>query len=307
MTTIEGSTVTVVGEPVAGPDYLKGYNTFWDEEEASITAATSGIVEVVERVISVRGLSPKYYPEVGDIVVGRIAEVSGNRWKCSIGAQQDAIMLLANVTEPGGVLRRRGREDELTMRNIFQEGDVLVAEVQRLLSDGTISLHTRSASKFGRMSQAGQLLAVNPSLVKRVKHHFYTFKSWGVFTVLGVNGRLWIAPATEEQLALDDSEGDMSDDDQGEGEGGDEGRSASLTDPYTVRVYMARLRNSASRMSALKLPISPSTLAAAVKASIQSGISPIQILDEDFTDTLVSSVEAVKVSAQGRLRKRPRE
>lgn len=37
------------------------------------------------------------------------------------------------------------------MRNFFEEGDLLVAEVQSLFADGAPSLHTRSL-KFGKVS-----------------------------------------------------------------------------------------------------------------------------------------------------------
>lgn len=37
------------------------------------------------------------------------------------------------------------------MRNFFEEGDLLVAEVQAFFSDGAISLHTRSL-KYGKVS-----------------------------------------------------------------------------------------------------------------------------------------------------------
>lgn len=39
------------------------------------------------------------------------------------------------------------------MRNFFEEGDLLVAEVQAFFSDGAMSLHTRSL-KYGKVSSA---------------------------------------------------------------------------------------------------------------------------------------------------------
>jgi exosome complex component RRP4 len=36
------------------------------------------------------------------------------------------------------------------MRNFFEEGDLLVAEVQAFFSDGTMSLHTRSL-RYGKV------------------------------------------------------------------------------------------------------------------------------------------------------------
>lgn len=46
--------------------------------------------------------------------------------------------------------RRKLEADELQMRNFFEEGDLLVAEVQAFFADGATSLHTRSL-KFGKV------------------------------------------------------------------------------------------------------------------------------------------------------------
>ena len=40
------------------------------------------------------------------------------------------------------------------MRTFFEEGDLLVAEVQAFFSDGAMSLHTRSL-KYGKVSSVG--------------------------------------------------------------------------------------------------------------------------------------------------------
>jgi len=42
------------------------------------------------------------------------------------------------------------------MRNFFEEGDLLVAEVQAFFSDGTMSLHTRSL-RYGKVPLSGIL------------------------------------------------------------------------------------------------------------------------------------------------------
>jgi exosome complex component RRP4 len=46
--------------------------------------------------------------------------------------------------------RRKLESDELQMRLFFEEGDLLVAEVQAFFSDGAMSLHTRSL-RYGKV------------------------------------------------------------------------------------------------------------------------------------------------------------
>jgi len=185
--------IALTGEVVGTLQSVKGYNTYGNAT-GEILAAVCGTVDAVDSVVSIKTASSRYQGENGDVVVGRIKEVSGSRWKVELGAHQDAVLNLANVTEPGGVLRRRGREDEIHMRQIFSEGDVVVCEVQRILPDGTVSLHTRSAEKYGKMA-GGCLVIAKPQLVPKTRKHFYTLESCcpNVRVILGVNGYLWVS------------------------------------------------------------------------------------------------------------------
>ena len=95
-------------------------------------------------------------------------KVSARRWKVDANSRQDAVLMLTSINLPGGVQvkiltrfksfhielyasqRRKLESDELQMRNFFEEGDLLVAEVQAFFADGAMSLHTRSL-KYGKV------------------------------------------------------------------------------------------------------------------------------------------------------------
>jgi exosome complex component RRP4 len=98
--------------------------------------------------------------------------------------------MLSSVNLPGGVQRRKLESDELQMRNFFEEGDLLVAEVQAFFSDGAMSLHTRSL-KYGKLRN-GQLVTVPSILVRRLKSHFISLPC-GVDLILGLNGYIWVS------------------------------------------------------------------------------------------------------------------
>ena len=98
--------------------------------------------------------------------------------------------LCVQVNLPGGVQRRRTHEDQLQMRDLYVEGDLISAEVHQFYGDGALSLHTRSL-KYGKLAN-GQFVRVRPSLIKRLKQHFFTLKSCGVDVVLGMNGYIFI-------------------------------------------------------------------------------------------------------------------
>jgi exosome complex component RRP4 len=116
---------------------------------------------------------------------------------------------LSSINLPGGVLRRRTTADELQMRNYFQEGDLLVAEVQQLRSsDGTANLHTRSL-KYGKLRN-GCFMAVSGTGggggVVRSRRQVFTIESGGVTkggggdvdVILGVNGYIWLSKHAEQ-------------------------------------------------------------------------------------------------------------
>lgn len=52
-------------------------------------------------------------------------QIGGKRWKIDLQAKQEANLMLSAVSLPGGTQRRRTAEDELHMRQIFKEGDIV--------------------------------------------------------------------------------------------------------------------------------------------------------------------------------------
>ncbi|CAE7355440.1 EXOSC2, partial [Symbiodinium microadriaticum] len=137
-----------------------------------------------------------YVGETGDLVVGRITAVESKRWKCDISGQKDAVLHLASVNLPGGVQRMRTYEDQLQMRSLYMENDLISAEVQNINSDGTPSLHTRSL-KYGKLEN-GQVMTVPSSLIRRLPQHYVTLP-WGVDVLLGRNGFIWISRCIPEE------------------------------------------------------------------------------------------------------------
>ncbi len=52
-------------------------------------------------------------------------QVVAKRWRIDLQSRQEAHLLLSAVSLPGGVQRRRTQEDELNMRSVFKEGDLV--------------------------------------------------------------------------------------------------------------------------------------------------------------------------------------
>lgn len=128
--------------------FMRGHGTYGDGN--NIKASVAGVMEQVNKLISIRPLKSRYVGEIGDVVVARITDVQQKRWKVDTNSRLESVLLLSSVNLPGGELRRRSVEDEQMMRKYLQEGDLISAEVQNVYVDGSLSLHTRSL-KYGKV------------------------------------------------------------------------------------------------------------------------------------------------------------
>ncbi|RHN75912.1 putative exosome complex RNA-binding protein 1/RRP40/RRP4 [Medicago truncatula] len=81
------------------------------------------------------------------------------------------------------------------MRCIFEEEDVICAEVVRDFQHDGLYLQARS-QKYGKLS-SGQLLTVAPYLVKRQNQHFHHLEHYGIDLILGCNGFIWVGEHVE--------------------------------------------------------------------------------------------------------------
>jgi len=199
----------------------RGHGTYTTPYTTSIIATVAGTVHKTNKLLSVHPLRARYTPEIGDLVVGRIVEVQSRRWKVDVAAPLLAQLPLSAINLPGGILRRRTSADELQIRTFFSEGDLVVAEVQSVHSDGSASLHTRSL-KYGKLRN-GVFLAVTgtggsgalSTMVKggvvssataatagsvgvvRSRRQVWTVNTANgggeVDVILGVNGYIWIS------------------------------------------------------------------------------------------------------------------
>ena len=112
----------------------------------------------------------------------------------------------------------RNQEDQLQMRNLYEEGDCISAEVQNInMTNSVISLHTRSM-KYGKLEN-GLLVQVPCHLVKRLPQHYVSIP---VVTsslpasgsasnptninhmdvIFGINGNIWITSKLETPFLL---------------------------------------------------------------------------------------------------------
>lgn len=234
--------------------YFSGHGTYIEAE--NINASVAGVMEQVNKLISIKPLKSRYVGEIGDVVVARVTEVQQKRWKVETNSRLDSVLLLSSVNLPGGELRRRSVEDEQMMRKYLQEGDLISAEVQNVYTDGSLSLHTRSL-KYGKLSQ-GVLIKVFPSLIKRRKTHFHNL-TCGASIILGNNGFIWISPTINTEVE------------------GDGGFTQNLQEavPRTDREVIARLRNCVLALSNCKMMLYDTSIIYAYEESMKYEVNEL--------------------------------
>ncbi|EMD34015.1 hypothetical protein CERSUDRAFT_86778 [Gelatoporia subvermispora B] len=266
----------VPGEPLTSSHaFMRGHGTYVDGEE--VVASVAGTVERVNKLVTVRAIRTRYSPEVGDLVVGRITEVQPRRWKVDANSRQDAVLMLSSVNLPGGVQRRKLESDELQMRTFFEEGDLLVAEVQAFFSDGAMSLHTRSL-KYGKLRN-GQLVTVPPILIKRLKSHFLALPC-GVDVILGLNGYIWVSKHVKQS--------------QQEGEEGFDAQAvySNKNDDIddATRAAISRVCNIIRILAAQFVPLTDVTLLEAYDWVVEQEGDVKDLLQGDFGEALVTAL-----------------
>ncbi|KAI1911453.1 Exosome complex component rrp4 [Ophidiomyces ophidiicola] len=216
-------TIVTPGEVVTDdPQWMRGHGTFTPTPLSStIIATVAGTILKTNKLLSVYPLRARYTPEIGDLVIGRIVEVQSRRWKVDVAAPLLANLPLSAINLPGGILRKRTTADELQIRSFFNEGDLLVAEVQSVHQDGSASLHTRSL-KYGKLRN-GIFLAVagmggagiaRGTGVVRSRRQVWTVTGANggsdIEVILGVNGYIWISKRSDSLGADEDGGMGMS-------------------------------------------------------------------------------------------------
>ncbi|KAF8625023.1 hypothetical protein AX17_006937 [Amanita inopinata Kibby_2008] len=273
---LEADRLTYPGETLTSSQaFMRGHGTYLDNEE--VIASVAGTIERVNKLVTVRAIRTRYNPEIGDLVVGRITEVQPRRWKVDANARQDAVLMLSSVNLPGGVQRRKLESDELQMRNFFEEGDLLVAEVQAFFSDGAMSLHTRSL-KYGKLRN-GQLVTIPPILVRRLKSHFVALPC-SVDLILGLNGYIWVSKHVKES----EQEGEEGFD----AEAVYSNQNDEIDD--STRTAISRVTNIIRAFASHSVPLTDAALLEAYDWTMEQECEVDELLQEDISFALVSAI-----------------
>ncbi|XP_051118726.1 exosome complex component RRP4 homolog isoform X2 [Andrographis paniculata] len=295
------ASVTVADDiPVNYEDaILKGHGTA--EMDGRVVATLCGVVERVNKLVYVRSLRARYKPEIGDIIIGRVLEVAPKRWRLEINFSQDAVLMLSSMNLPDGIQRRRTAVDELNMRSIFEENDVICAEVRGFQHDGALHLQARS-QKYGKL-KTGQLLTIPPYLVKKRKQHFHYLDQYGIDLILGCNGFIWVGEHVEVKDDMVEDVLEKSPEPQNAKPCNtpvDKPLEETRT-PLATRQNICRAANAIRVLSTLGFTITVEIIMEIVDLSISSSVDIHEMLGAEFY-VVVAENEAAQRSSSSRKR-----
>lgn len=176
--------IIIPGEVIVkGDDYLPGEGT--EKKGDEIIALQYGLAEESNRLVKVIPLSGVYQPRMGNVVIGRVENITFNGWLIEIGASEHGFLSLTEV--PRYV--NKGGLDE-----VMDIGDMAIAKIVGINKRGIdLSIKSRNLGKI----EDGMILKINShkvprvigkegSMVKLIKDET------GCNITVGQNGLIWI-------------------------------------------------------------------------------------------------------------------
>ncbi len=146
------------GDLLAEGDYEAGENTY--REGNKIYATRIGLLEYNKKKVYLVALKAFYVPKVGDLVIGRVMDISTNGWIVDIRSPYLAMLRASDA------LNRpfKPQKDDLT--SIFKIGDLLIAKI--IAYDRTRNpLLTIQEAGLGKI-EYGQIVKITPTKIPRV-------------------------------------------------------------------------------------------------------------------------------------------
>ena len=148
--------IIIPGEVIVkGDNYLPGEGTEKNTRN-EIVAIRYGLAEEVNKLVKVIPLSGIYQPRRGNLVIGKVENITFNGWVINIDSPENAFLPLSEVPR---YVNKNGLDE------IMDLNDMVVAKISNINKRG-VDL-TIKASGMGRIDE-GIIIKINPNKVPRV-------------------------------------------------------------------------------------------------------------------------------------------
>lgn len=184
---IKDKDIVVPGEDLAvGMDYVPSTGTYRDGE--NIVATQLGMVSITGRVVKLIPLSGRYLPREGDMVIGKIMNMTFSSWFVDIGYAYEAAVSLKDATSE---YIERGAD----LSRYFDFGDIIAAQIVNVTKSNAIDLSMKGPGLH--KLKGGRVIFVTPSKVPRIIGKQASMinlikEKTGCKITVGQNGWVWI-------------------------------------------------------------------------------------------------------------------
>ena len=176
--------VIIPGEVIAsGNDYLPGEGT--EKRGDEIVALRYGLAEETNKLVKVIPLSGVYMPRKGNVIIGKVENITFNGWVIDIGTTENAFLPLMEVPR---FVNKDGLDE------IMDIGDMVISKIIGINKRG-IDV-TIKARGFGRIDE-GLIFQINPNKVPRIIGKEGSMiklikDETGCDITVGQNGIIWV-------------------------------------------------------------------------------------------------------------------
>jgi exosome complex component RRP4 len=187
--------IAVPGDELAiGMDYLPGVYTYRDDDK--IIALKLGIVNISGRAIKIIPLSGKYIPKKGDIIIGKIVDVSLFGWRIDTNCAYPAML---NVKDATSEYIAKGAD----LTKFFNFGDYIVTKIINVTSQKLIDLTMKGPGL--RKLKNGRIIDINTNKVPRIIGKQGSMvslikKETGCNIIVGQNGLIWVSGNPKNEI-----------------------------------------------------------------------------------------------------------
>lgn len=183
--------VVVPGEIIiSGEDFLPGDGV--RREGNDIIASRFGLSEELGRVVKVLAVSGAFIPKRGNVVIGRVVDITFSGWLIDIDCASSSFL---PIDESPRFVSKNEMDQFLAI------GDILVAKIWGVKAKG-IDLSLQGGKGLGKL-EGGFIFRVNPSSVPRVIGREGSMvalikEKTGSNVTVGQNGWVWLKGPTSD-------------------------------------------------------------------------------------------------------------
>jgi exosome complex component RRP4 len=165
-------------------------------EGEKVFSKVLGILKVSDDEISVVPLAGKYFPKVGDRIIGRIEEIEVSGWWVDINSPYKAFLPLGEAVEEFVDVRR------VDLSRFYDIGDIIFCKITKVTKNKMIQVSMKdmlARKLFGGITikitpyKVARVIGKGGSMIELIK------KKTGTEIYVGQNGIIWIKGDKKEK------------------------------------------------------------------------------------------------------------